>query len=94
LLLFESLFQEELQGENQILEQQKSILMMLRTSLEYLNKESSSLTQEDIIKYSDDLAEDKIKKNIQGKHQKGDKPYKETVKLRIKYSLAVISDGY
>jgi integrase len=67
----------------------KSILAMLRTSMEYLNKEGASLTQEDIIKYSDELAEDKVKKNIQGKHEKGDKPYKEAVKLRIKYSLAV-----
>ena len=67
----------------------RSILTMLRTSLESLNKESSQLTQEDIITYSDDLAQDKIKKNIQGQHKKGDKPYKEAVKLRVKYSLAV-----
>jgi len=67
----------------------RNILIMLRTSLEYLNKESSKLTQEDIITYSDDMSQDKVKKNIQGKHKKGDKPYKEPVKLRIKYSLAV-----
>ena len=67
----------------------RNILVMLRTSLETLNKESSQLTQNDIETYSDDLAQDKIKKNIQGKHKKGDKPYKEPVKLRIKYSLAV-----
>lgn len=67
----------------------RNILVQLRTSLEVLNKESSKLTKKDVIAYSDDLAGDRIKKNIQGKHEKGDKPYKEPVKLRIKYSLAV-----
>jgi integrase len=67
----------------------RNLLVLLKTSLEVLHKESSKLTRKDIIIYSDDLAGDKIKKNIQGKHEKSDKPYKEPVKLRIKYSLAI-----
>lgn len=67
----------------------KSIMNMLRTSLESINKDSTKLTKKEIITYSDALAQDKIKKNINGRHEKGIKPFKEAVKLRIKYSLAI-----
>lgn len=66
-----------------------NLLKQLKTMLELLNKDCSSLTKEDITKFADAFDGNKFMKKVTNTKVRTNKPYKESVKLRLKYSLYV-----